>query len=345
MPKLPIAKSSVKLPTLSPLQIGVVSGVGLAVLLWLCFGMISTLNGTKTLHALEENLAAEMVEFPLSDEEFEALAATPSKHEASALLPAPIDGLYEEGRLGKMPIISANHLTPFDGYKKTFARDKDKTPIALVVKDYGMNTALSQRALTLLPPVFSVMISPYAPDAQGHLDAARAAGHEVWLHIPSENEDYPSDDPGPKGLLSQSGLQYNRDNLEWALSRMHGYTGVAAHIDHAFDHAHTMLSGLLQGTFARGLGYFEMNTRSDGFSEKKALASGAAFEKNMSSQYRTLPAPRDVVQDLTLKAEQLGGAAAVITLTPAFLDQAEALIAEAEGQGFEFTPLSVLADE
>ncbi|MBC7325143.1 MAG: divergent polysaccharide deacetylase family protein, partial [Moorella sp. (in: Bacteria)] len=121
----------------------------------------------------------------------------------SGLAEAPIEGLYETTPDGRLPIIrTKDGLTPFNAYRRPFdVYAANKPVISIAVTGLGLSDVAMESALRSMPPEVSFILSPYAPSATFWVNEARARGHEVWLTLPVEPKDYPTDDPGPHTLL------------------------------------------------------------------------------------------------------------------------------------------------
>ncbi|MFC6199372.1 divergent polysaccharide deacetylase family protein [Ponticaulis profundi] len=155
---------------------------------------------------------------------------TPSEYaqapSAAGLPRAPIEGLYEAGAYGKMPIIAADGRTPFDVYKRPFSNPAGRPTISIVIGGLGLNSRVTQAAIDELPPGVTLSFVPYSKNLQTWIDKARAAGHEVMIEFPMEPYDYPNNDTGPYTLLTTANASENRRRAEWLLSQATGYYGV-----------------------------------------------------------------------------------------------------------------------
>lgn len=342
-----------------------------ALIIYAGFGIFVALQGAKTLESIEAGLASYTIEIqkPVveepppavvhealhsADEPYEGAVQAEEKAEPEEifslkkqpLLPAPYEGLTEKTQAGLMlPVVGKNNLTPFEAYKKPFTRNLTRPAIAIVLKEYGLSAALSKDALAQIPSSVSVLISPYSYDPNALQAKARANGHEVWLELPMENQNFPMEDPGPRGLLSNASLKYNLDNLEWVLGRAVGYSGVAVSSDGAFSQTQSMYQNVLSNIFGRGLGYFEMNDQEKtGFVEAFALSKNAPYAKNTLSSQFDYKSPDEIIAYLKRQAKANGKAIGVVKLTPALLESLKTKLSEAQDEGYEIVPLSALAD-
>jgi len=174
----------------------------------------------------------------------------------------PIAGLFETESNGNiLPTIrESDGMTPFKAYSRAPEKiSPSAVAIALVIDNVGLSPSMAARLQTELPPEITFLTNPYASNIDKIEKDWHEIKREIWLKIPFESADFPMDDPGIKGILTRASLSKNMDNLTWALSRAHGYSGIAASVDSAFLQSRPLLGSLAKDVFDRGLGFFEMN--------------------------------------------------------------------------------------
>ena len=99
--------------------------------------------------------------------------------------------------------------------------------IAVVIDDLGLNRR-GTAALNRLRAPLTLAFLPYATDLDEQTRAARAAGHELLVHVPMEPG---SDDwPGPNALTSQLGPAELVSRLRSQLRSFRGFVGVNNHM-------------------------------------------------------------------------------------------------------------------
>ena len=293
-----------------------------------------------------ESIGLENLNIAHKEEYTQALKNTAQSHSLmpvskDALSPAPFDGLVEFSKFGSLPIIGKNNLAPFDAYKKPFNYDVKKPLIAIAVR--GADMTPDPDVFSKLVPQVSILLSPYSDLVDTVQKQARNQGYEVWLELPVESNSYPYDDPGPKGILVRSGLQYNQDNYRSVLASTTGYAGLAVYTDSAFQDAKPMINGILMDAFKRGLGFFEMNHKKDSIGPKIAINNKAPFLKaSMKIEDQTLA---QSFKALKKKASSNRLSVAVLDVTPAMLANFQREVLEARKEGFEIVPLSAVADQ
>lgn len=98
--------------------------------------------------------------------------------------------------------------------------------VAIVIDDLGADVVDTRRAIAL-PKDVSLSFLPY-PDASPELARqALKAGHQVLVHVPMEPDGRA--DPGPNALLTSLNSATNVSRLDWALSRIPGFSGINNH--------------------------------------------------------------------------------------------------------------------
>tara|TARA_X000001036_G_scaffold437673_1_gene483572 strand:+ start:5496 stop:6647 length:1152 start_codon:yes stop_codon:yes gene_type:complete len=177
-----------------------------------------------------------------------------------ALKNAPIEGYYENSEFGLLPKRLGRLDTPFKVYKRPFLLNRDKANVAFIIADFGLSESISNTLLKELPAEVSLIMSPYTLAPDYWQKRARRSGHEIWMDVPLQTLNFPSTDPGTKGLLTSVSLGYNLERLNWILSRTTGYAGIAAYSDRAVEKSSSMFENIFDSAFKRGLGYIELNT-------------------------------------------------------------------------------------
>lgn len=133
--------------------------------------------------------------------------------------------------------------------------------IALLVSGVGLSEKDTQAAISGLPGPVSLAISAYASMKPAVLEAARAAGHELFASVPMEPQGFPQNDEGPQALLTGSTPERNALNLEWALGRIEGAVGATGASDgmlgERFAEAGGAMDPVLDEIARRGLLYLD----------------------------------------------------------------------------------------
>ncbi|HEX6143041.1 MAG TPA: divergent polysaccharide deacetylase family protein [Geminicoccaceae bacterium] len=99
--------------------------------------------------------------------------------------------------------------------------------IAIVIDDLGNNRA-NTAALNGLPGPLTLAFLPYASDLPAQTARARAAGHELLIHMPMEP--VTDDWPGPDALLISIEQEDFRARLQKSFASFHGFVGINNHM-------------------------------------------------------------------------------------------------------------------
>jgi uncharacterized protein len=112
--------------------------------------------------------------------------------------------------------------------RNTAASTIDARPaIAVVIDDLGFNRRAAA-VLNRLPGPLTLSFLPYATKLDEQARAARAAGHELLVHVPMEPRGQAS--PGPNALTSQLGPAELVSRLRTQLRSFRGFVGINNHM-------------------------------------------------------------------------------------------------------------------
>jgi hypothetical protein len=144
--------------------------------------------------------------------------------------------------------------------------------VAIVLDDLGLDRARTAQAIRLAGPV-TLSFMTYADDLTPQTEAARRAGHELFVHVPMEAVD-PREDPGPHALytgLSRSGIL---ERLRWGLGRFDGYVGINNHMGSKFTADARGMAPVIEELRARGLAFLDSRTTAKSAGIRVAEADG-----------------------------------------------------------------------
>jgi len=263
---------------------------------------------------------------------------------ASSMQPAPHPALIEQGRYGLMPIISADGRESWQVYARPF-NDANPSPlIALVFTELGMSRAKTHKVLQL-PGEVTLAFSPYAEGLDEWVRQARAGGHEVLLEVPMEPPSYPSDDPGPRALLTSLGPTQNLDRLDWLLGRFQGYVGIMESMGGRFATSPLHLEPVLDALKRRGLMYVDRRRSASAVSSGMAndidlLRVGAEIEIDFD------PAPREIERRLVAaenRAQRTGSVVLVAHPYPVTVNAVRDWLGTLEEKAMVLAPLTAVA--
>jgi hypothetical protein len=133
-----------------------------------------------------------------------------------------------------------------------------KPMIAIVIDDMGIDKADAARVIGLPGPLTIAFMS-YATELTTQAQAARAAGDEIWMHIPMEPMDGEID-AGPNVLKVNLAPDEIRRRLDWALARLPGIVGVNNHMGSKFTQSGPGMAVVMEELRARGLAFLDSRT-------------------------------------------------------------------------------------
>ena len=165
-----------------------------------------------------------------------------------------------------LPIIGAGNRAPAIAYAAAFDANDKHPRVALIIAGVGLDQDQTLHVLRDLPPAIDVAFSAYMPESleEQFAAAARKTGHECLQSIPMEPSGYPLTEEGARELLTGAEGEQNRQDLEWALSRMPACIGATGASDgmmgERFAQTGEGFADVLSETAKRGLLYLDPRT-------------------------------------------------------------------------------------
>src|SRR5215472_17329099 len=179
-----------------------------------------------------------------------AVAAAPQSREVESEPAAPPPAALPAPSI-IAPKTAAGSRPVWQQYAKAVPAIEGQPMIAIVIDDMGIDKAESARVIAL-PPQVTIAFMTYAKELARQAAAARAAGHELWLHVPMEPLDRGLD-AGPNVLKTELTPEENRRRLDWALSQLDGYVGINNHMGSRFASSEADMRAVLEEVRARGV--------------------------------------------------------------------------------------------
>jgi len=217
----------------------------------------------------------------------------------------------------------------------------DKPAIAIVIDDMGVDRKRSTRAAALPAPLTLAWL-PYAHDLPAQSRAARAAGHELLLHLPME----PSGraDPGPDALLVSLGKAEIVRRAKAALDSFDGYVGVNNHMGSRFTSDHAAMALVLPEIARRGLLWLDSRTtaKSAGLSIAQELKMPYAGRDVFLDNEMTVSAVRAQLAKTEQVARTQGYAIAIGHPHDATIEALASWLPEVQKRGFVLVPVSAV---
>jgi uncharacterized protein len=132
--------------------------------------------------------------------------------------------------------------------------------IAIVIDDMGLDRKRSARVVSLPGPLTLAWL-PYAKDLPHQTKMARAAGHELMVHIPMEPQANDVD-PGPDAMKVGVGNAELLRRLDHGLKAFDGYIGINNHMGSRFTEDSAGMKVILGELQRRGLMFLDSRTTS-----------------------------------------------------------------------------------
>jgi len=164
----------------------------------------------------------------------------------------------------------------------------DRPMIAVVIDDMGIDRRRSSKIVDLPGPITTSYLT-YARDLGSQLRAARAAGHELLIHVPME----PSStavDPGPDVLKTSMTPADVAATLTKVLDRADGYVGINNHMGSRFTATDHGMRPVMEVLKARGLLWFDSRTTADSVGARLAREADVPYvERNVFLDHEETP--------------------------------------------------------
>lgn len=103
--------------------------------------------------------------------------------------------------------------------------EDDSPKIAILLTNLGLNQNSTELAVSL-PPEISLGFLPYTSSLKPLYSHAKEMQHELFIYLPFETKDYPSDFPGHMPILKDLSDEENIKRLNALLNVFEGYQGV-----------------------------------------------------------------------------------------------------------------------
>jgi len=214
--------------------------------------------------------------------------------------------------------------------------------IAIVIDDMGLDRKRSSRVVGLPAPLTLAWL-PYANDLPHQTKVARAAGHELMVHIPMEPQ--ASDiDPGPDAMRVGIGNTELLRRLDQGLKSFDGYIGVNNHMGSRFTEDAAGMKVILGELQRRGLMFLDSRTTSH------SVASGIARGMHLPALGRDVfldddmspAAVRESLAKVEAVARRQGYAIAIGHPHDATVDALVTWLPAVAAKGFSLVPVSTI---
>ena len=213
--------------------------------------------------------------------------------------------------------------------------------IVIVIDDMGVDAKRTARAVRLPGPLTLAYLA-YAHGGRRQAATARAAGHELLIHLPMEPLGY--EDPGPDALVTALTPDELRTRLARSLDRFTDYVGVNNHMGSKFTADLAAMTTVLTEVRDRGLLFLDSRTTNTSVGGTLAESLGMPFaERNV---FLDNIDDRAAVDSRLAETEDLarrhGHAIAIGHPRDATLEALEAWLPNLAGRGFVLVPISAV---
>ena len=217
--------------------------------------------------------------------------------------------------------------------------------IAVVLDDLGLNRPNAQRAIALPGPL-TLAFMTYAERLPALAAAARAAGHELLVHVPMAPQD-PLTNPGPNVLRADLGPEELARRVAWGLTRFDGYVGINNHMGSGFTTSVPGMAQVMMELKARGLLYLDSLTSPGTVGAALAERLGVPYAKR--DIFIDDPLNRAAIRRQLVRLERLatrtGRAVGIAHPHDVTLEELARWLPEVQARGFRLVPISAVVRE
>jgi uncharacterized protein len=258
-----------------------------------------------------------------------ALRTAPADTNVAQLLPRQLP----DQRIAVAPTWLRNAVTP--------PIVEDRPEIAIVIDDLGLNRHNTAALNTLKAPL-TLSFLPYAGALEQQAQAARAAGHELMLHVPMEPVG--ADWPGPDALLSSLSPSDFLSRFRAQLRSFRGFVGINNHMGSLLTADRGAMDEIMTELKARGLLFVDSRTTSKTVAATEAQRLGVPHaerdvfldnEANLDAIRRQLEATERI-------ARRRGVAVAIGHPHDLTIEALRGWLPTLEERGFALVPISTI---
>ena len=215
--------------------------------------------------------------------------------------------------------------------------------IAIVIDDMGVDRSRSRLTVALQGPLTLAYLA-YAGDLAAQTRAARAAGHELLVHVPMEPSNA-NTDPGPYALLADLTSSELVRRIDWNLNQFKGYVGINNHMGSKATSDRVTMRAVMAELRERGLLFLDSRTSSKTVAQEEAVKAGIpALRRDVFIDHDPSPiAVRAALLDLENVAYQQGYAIAIGHPRDATIGALSEWLPDVHSRGFAIVPVSAIA--
>ena len=150
--------------------------------------------------------------------------------------------------------------------------------LAILLDDAGQKLDMVQAAAAL-PKEIGFAILPFLPKSAESAEALHGSGHEIWLHLPMEPNNYPADNPGPGAIMMSMTTNELRTAVHAAIDNVPHAVGVNNHMGSKITANLKTMTWIMQELKARDLAFIDSRTTSRTVAEVAAAGLGVPVNR------------------------------------------------------------------
>ena len=214
--------------------------------------------------------------------------------------------------------------------------------IAVVIDDMGLDRRRSELTIALPAPLTLAYLA-YANNLDAQTGAARAAGHELLVHVPMEPG--PGADPGPNALLTSLAPEELDRRIEWNLSQFTRFVGINNHMGSKATADRPSMAAVMSKLYDRGLLFLDSRTSGATVAHSEAERQGIpALQRDVFLDHDPSPiAVRAALDQVEEIARRQGHAITIGHPKDATIEALAEWLPDARARGFALVPVSAVA--
>lgn len=219
----------------------------------------------------------------------------------------------------------------------------DRPMIAIVLDDVGVNRRGAEKAIALPGPL-TLAFMTYARDLPAMTAEARAAGHELMLHVPMAPQNAALD-PGPNVLREGIPQAELLQRLAWGLARFDGYVGINNHMGSRFTASAEGMALVMRELKARGLLFLDSLTAANSVAGRQAAEAQVPYAVRdvfLDNEPDDLAAIHRQLAILEQTARERGYAVGIGHPHDGTVTALQEWIPEMRARGFALVPISAI---
>ena len=150
--------------------------------------------------------------------------------------------------------------------------------LAILLDDAGQKLDVVPAAAAL-PKEIGFAILPFLPKSAESAETLYGAGHEIWLHLPMEPENYPANNPGPGAILMSMSTNELRAAVHAAIDNIPHAVGVNNHMGSKVTANLKTMTWIMQEIKARGMAFIDSRTTIRTVAEDAAVGLGVPVNR------------------------------------------------------------------